>query len=105
MPPRVQVPRAADGHRVFKTNKFTLNIMVEVAKLGISLAFLLAQLGPSAGDHAGVERQSMRVAINLHRKIWPTTTQPAHAASQDLANNYTASAFGSNWWVRVCGRT
>jgi hypothetical protein len=57
------------------------------------------------GDHAGVERQSMRVAINLHRKTWPATTQPAHAASQDLANNYTASACGSKWWVRVCGRT
>ena len=46
------------------------------------------------GDHAGVERQSMRVAINLRI-----------SASQDLANNYTASACGSNWWVRVCGRT
>ena len=32
------------------------------------------------GDHAGVERQSMRVAINLQEsKSWPTTTQPAHA--------------------------
>ena len=44
------------------------------------------------GDHAGVERQSMRVAINLQQE-------------QDLATNYTASACGSNWWVRVCGRT
>ena len=43
----MQVP-GPNGRRVIPFTKNTINIMIEVVKLGVSLAILLAQLGPSA---------------------------------------------------------